>query len=120
MNGIAPIPRLKNREIVEAVEKCNSMVMPNQGVLIDFMGWDNSYYSLLYSESDNTILIDDSMTKSQTLELVKGELSKNSLLIVLKSGNQLDQVLKEDNTFSFRKSWLSTDRKYFILEIEKK
>jgi hypothetical protein len=120
MNGIAPTPRLKNREIVEAVEKCNSMVMPNQGVLIDFMGWDNSYYSLLYSESDNTILVDDSMTKSQTLELVKGELSKNSLLIVLKVGNQLDQVLKEDNTFSFRKSWLSTDRKYFILEIEKK
>jgi hypothetical protein len=38
----------------------------------------------------------------------------------LKVGNQLDQVLKEDNTFSFRKSWLSTDRKYFILEIEKK
>ena len=84
------------------------------------MGWDNSYFSLLYSESKNTILIDDSMTASQTSELLKSELSRNSVLTVLKSGNQLDQVLKQDNTITIKKSWLSTDRKYLILEIEKK
>jgi hypothetical protein len=120
MNGIAPIPRLKNREIVEAVEKCNSIAKPNQGVIIDFMGWDNSYYSLLYSKSNKTVLINDLMTENETSQLLQDELSKNSLLIVLKSGNQLDQVLKKDNTFSIKKSWLSTDEKYFILEIEKK
>jgi len=120
MNGIAPLPRLKNREIVEAVEKCNSLVKTNQGVIIDFMGWDNSYYSLLYSKSDSIVLIDDLMTMSQTSELLKGELSQNSILVVLKSGNQLDQVLKQDNTITIRKSWLSTDEKYIILEIEKK
>ena len=84
------------------------------------MGWDNSYYGLLYSESENTILIDDSMTASQISELLKSELSRNSVLTILKSGDQLDQVLKQENTITIKKSWLSTDRKYLILEIEKK
>jgi len=120
MNGIGPLPRLKNREIEEAVEKCNSILKTNQSIIIDFMGWDNTYYGLLYSESENTILIDDSMTPSQISELLKSELSRNSVLTILKSGNQLDQVLKQDNTITIKKSWLSTDGKYFILEIEKK
>jgi hypothetical protein len=84
------------------------------------MGWDNSYYALLYSKSNNVILIDDKLSIDSTSELLKQELSKNSLLIVLKSGNQLDQVLKKDNSISIKKSWLSTDEKYIIVEIEKK
>ena len=120
MNGIAPLPRLKNREIVEAVNTCNELVKPKQGIIIDFMGWDNSYYALLYSKSNNVILIDDKLSIDSTSELLKQELSKNSLLIVLKSGNQLDQVLKKDNSISIKKSWLSTDEKYIIVEIEKK
>jgi hypothetical protein len=120
MNGIAPVPRLKNREIVEAVKKCNDIVKPNEGVIIDFMGWDNTYYGLLYSHSNHTILVDDIMTSDQIGSLLRKELEKNSLVIVLKSGNLLDQVLKKDNNFSIKKSWLSTDEKYFILEIEKK
>jgi hypothetical protein len=105
---------------VEAVNTSNELVKPKQGILIDFMGWDNSYYALLYSKSNNVILIDDKMSIDSTSELLKQELSKNSLLIVLKSGNQLDQVLKKDNSISIKKSWLSTDEKYIIVEIEKK
>lgn len=120
MNGIAPVPRLKNREIVDAVNKCNELVKSNESVIIDFMGWDNTFYGLLYSNSNHTILVDDMMTSDQIGSLLHKELEKNSLVIVLKSGNLLDQVLKKDNSFSIKKSWLSTDEKYFILEIEKK
>jgi hypothetical protein len=120
MNGIAPVPRLKNREIVEVVDKCNALANGGQTVLIDFIGWDNTYYGLIYSKSNRTVLIEDKFEIHDIKELLNKELGQKSLFVIVKQGGKLDEVLKQDNSIHIKNSWLSTDQKYFILEIEKK
>jgi 4-amino-4-deoxy-L-arabinose transferase-like glycosyltransferase len=47
MNGITPFPRLKDQQVVKISSYIKQEINSQSGLIIDFWGWENSYYIAL-------------------------------------------------------------------------
>lgn len=116
MEGIGPIPRMKYREVVSMNEQIQRATHAGDKVLIDFIGWDNTYYSLLAQFKSNSIILSESMSDIDKLELINTLISGHKTFFITRRNSPLIQGLNSKNLLI--EEWVG--EKYVVIEIEKK
>lgn len=98
MNGITPLPRLKDQSVVEFSHAVQQELKKESGLIIDFLGWENSYYIAL-----------DAGLRPKQIIFITGEKNaeipyqdcyqilqnQSEGIIVLKTGSELDKMIQE-------------------------
>ncbi|MFZ4786037.1 MAG: hypothetical protein ACOYLH_11205 [Flavobacteriales bacterium] len=116
MEGIGPIPRMKYREVVTMNQEMQSADIRGDKVLIDFIGWDNTYYTLLAQFRHNSIVMSDAMSDSDKLGLIGSLVQTSHYLLV----TRLDSPLIELIAKNYKGTEMWRGERYVVLRIEKK
>jgi len=84
-SGITPIPRLKDQQKAKFINEVNAVLKPNNVLIIDFVGWDYSYYYALRTDlkRSNIILVEDAALSPPPIELIDKILSENKTVYIL-------------------------------------
>ncbi|MGB0881408.1 MAG: ArnT family glycosyltransferase [Vicingaceae bacterium] len=67
----AVIPKLSNPNFQLIVDASNNQIEPNDGVILDFLGWENTYYYALNSRKQPFIIRGNKKAKINTEQLNK-------------------------------------------------
>jgi hypothetical protein len=84
-SGITPIPRLKDQQKAKFINEVNTVLKPNDVLIIDFVGWDYSYYYALRTDlkRSNIILVEDAALSTPPIELIDKILAENKTVYIL-------------------------------------
>jgi hypothetical protein len=98
IGGVSPLPRLKNQKTVELAGIVQDNIRPNERCIIDFIGWQDTWYIGLKaaSVSENLLLIEGNAASAIPEQHLKSLLENKSILILLKSGSTLDAFINID------------------------
>lgn len=101
MGGISPVPRLKNQEMVEAKRSFENKLNENTGLLIDFIGWEESYYLGLNSgiSPKQIYFVNGEINSSDHSNEIKSHLNRYpENIIILKKNSERYRFVKETVT----------------------
>ncbi len=99
-NGIIPLPRLEDQSNVRISEIINKNILPTSCLIIDFIGWDNTYYLALRTNLPNEqIVITEGAKHSKIpLEIIRKKFIKhNEGIILLNKNSKLFKELSPNN-----------------------
>jgi hypothetical protein len=85
-------------------------------VLIDFIGWDNTYYTLLAQFRHNSVVMSDAMSDADKLGLIESLVRTGNYLLVTRIDSPLIKRLEEN--YMLRENWRG--ERYVVVRIEKK
>ncbi len=106
VGGIIPLPRLENQKIVKLAENVRENIRPNELCIVDFIGWQNTWFIGLKaaSESHNLLMIDSNVASAQHIISL---LEKEPALILVKSGSALDAFINSHSVQASRDTLLT-------------
>lgn len=116
MEGIGPIPRMKYREVVAMNEEMRNNNDRGDKVVIDFIGWDNTYYTLLAQFRHNSVVMSDAMSDADKLGLIESLVKTGDYLLVTRIDSPLIKRLEENYMLS--ENWRG--ERYVVVRFEKK
>lgn len=99
-SGIAPIPRLKDQQKAKFIIEINTKLKPNDIFIIDFIGWDYSYYYLLRANLNrsNILIVEDPNVAALPTDRIEKILSeKGNVYILENKTSDFKQYLKTKN-----------------------
>lgn len=99
-SGIAPIPRLKDQHKATFIRELNLKLQPNDKLVIDFIGWDYSYYYLLKANLNrsNILIVEDPNVAALPTDRIEKILSENGNVYILENKtSDFKQYLKTKN-----------------------
>lgn len=102
-SGITPVPRLKDQQKAKFIDNINNVLQPNDRLIIDFIGWDYSYYYLLRTnlKRSNILIVEDPNVAELPVEQIENILSGHENVYIIENKNsELNKLLntKEDLT----------------------
>lgn len=95
--GMAAIPRLKNQEIVQVKNALAQELKAGDGLIIDFIDWESSYYLAVESgvDSKHLFLVNGATNAQLDLyNLQKTLQSHKQVLVLVRKASELDNYLK--------------------------
>ncbi|PCJ78148.1 MAG: hypothetical protein COA57_16285 [Flavobacteriales bacterium] len=98
--GITMIPRLKDKSTLEAAQIIKNNVSENSALIIDFDGWENTwFYALRSGLGQKNVIINDGK-QSINLLVKRIDMAIKTYpagLLVLKKGSELEKIMLELN-----------------------
>lgn len=94
---VKPLPRLGEQSAVSILTKIKANTTENSSLIIDFIGWDKSYFIALQSQVNkkNILLIEGAKYSTIPLDMAQQKLSNYSNgIILLKKSSNLQKALK--------------------------
>ena len=95
-SGITPVPRLKDQQKAKFIDNINNLLQPNDRLIIDFIGWDYSYYYLLRTNLNrsNILIVEDPNVAELPVEEIENILSENeNVYIIENKHSELNKLL---------------------------
>lgn len=99
-NGITPIPRLKDQQKANFITEINEKLRPNDKLIIDFVGWDYTYYYLLRTnlKRSNILIVEDPNVAALPTDLFEKIFSeKGNVYILENKTSDLKQYVQTKN-----------------------
>ncbi|MHC1774458.1 MAG: ArnT family glycosyltransferase [Lentimicrobium sp.] len=98
IGGSKPIPRLKNQQIKEIVTKINAATSTDTRLIVDFIGWEDTWYTGLHSGAApaNIMMFGGENLPEFPTERIEGILRPpGNVIIIVKDHSPLQNYLEE-------------------------
>jgi len=95
-NGVTPVPRLHDQSIVTVAELIEKNTDQNAGVILDFIGWDGTYFIALNSglPRGNMVILEGAKNSVIPTDQIKSILNRfESGILLLAHRSNLSEVL---------------------------
>jgi 4-amino-4-deoxy-L-arabinose transferase-like glycosyltransferase len=102
-DGVMPLPRLHNQDIKIMAQTVNDKVDGSSGLVLDFIGWDNTYYIALNSGLSQSNIIIAKTTKNTPLlvdDIKHNLINFDHGVIVLEENSTLSKLVGPDVNLS--------------------
>jgi len=98
IGGVKPLPRLKDQRIVQFSRNLAPVLSPDDMLVVDFAGWENTFYLGLQSGKgrDQLILLEGSAPEAIPLQRIRELLmNRNNIVFLINDGSSLSGLLPE-------------------------
>jgi 4-amino-4-deoxy-L-arabinose transferase-like glycosyltransferase len=115
---VKPLPRLSEQSSVTIINKINQYKDENSSLIIDFIGWDKSYFIALQSQVDkkNILLIEGAKYSNIPFDMARKKLNNYSNgIILLKKNSKLQKALKL-NEYNITSEKMYEDKSVVVLK----
>ncbi|MBL4754092.1 MAG: glycosyltransferase family 39 protein [Flavobacteriales bacterium] len=124
-DGVTPLPRLKNQDIVKIAQITNNQTDEESSLILDFIGWDKTYFIALNSGQPkrNITIAEGTKNKALMLNNIKNNLERfDQGIILLEHQSKLSKLLGEsvdlslctDKNFQFTTAAIYNDKRYTL------
>jgi hypothetical protein len=98
IGGVKPLPRLKDQRIVQFSRNLAPVLTPDDLLVVDFAGWENTFYLGLHSGKgrDQLILLEGSAPEAIPLQRIRELLeNRRHIVFLINDGSALSGLLPE-------------------------
>lgn len=105
LHEIQALPRIHDRNTIALIKQVNDLSRPNDGLVLDFFGWDNTYFTALRA-NQRTFVTQGALNESVHLSELQSYLNINrhGLILLAQVGKLSSEMVQIDSMLCVKSS----------------